>query len=177
MIKKIEFLRFVGITQVFYIHFMTIFNYKSQFITWGSLNSSNPLNQGYTGFIILIFLSSYLNGLKHNFNDQTSFIFLIKKIINSIYKRFLRLFPGFLTAILICLFIGYIKLSDLKFNNLFFFLPEPLGDHILGVTWTIPYDFLGIIMMIFFSNQLNKFLKEKNFSFYKKNPFLNFLLR
>lgn len=158
LIRKFEFLRFLGVIQVFYIHFMTIFESRSQFTTWGGDNSSLPINQGYTGFIILLFLSAYLNGLKKiNFHLNSIFL-LIKKIIKLVYKRYLRLLPGFLTATFLCLIFSHFEFNDLNINDFLFFLPKPFSNHILGVTWTIPYDFLGFIIMIFLRIQIKDLL-------------------
>ena len=143
-------LRLICVFQVFLIHFLTIFDISIDSFNFSPLY---PWLQGYVGFGSLILLSGYLFSkspllflpCKYNSFPASSFFALSFKLLA---LRYFRLLPAIFISLLIasCLPLNIIS-GPLNFLAGFVFF-TPFNHslfHPLGVTWTLPYDFSGIL--------------------------------
>ena len=141
-------LRIVAVFLVFFIHYVRLFE-----VSLADLNvpPGHLILNGYFGFSLLLILSGFFFGQSYllKYNSQfDSYHSLSFGFIGIIARRYLRLlFPiAACVAVLLPLYISQNDYTILAFP--FFFLPFHHSlFHPLGVTWTLPYDFFGIIII------------------------------
>lgn len=79
-----------------------------------------------------------------------------------VYKRFLRIYPPFIIAAILVIFVKVLIIGNVSFNNLFFALTLlPLGNsptYPLSIEWTLIYEvFFYILCSVFTIKYMKKF--------------------
>ena len=171
MVKKrifqLDFLRFIAITPVFFLHFFTSLR-RNNFEFGLGWTYEHVIRYGGWGVELFFVLSGFLMTSKILLNVEKEFSFKILK--QYLKSRFYRIYPLFFITTLLIFFAGLIfKIFDISENSHEFlktiFLIQQFFSSdfniINPVTWSLEievqfYIFIGILMFLFNFFQVDK---------------------